>query len=99
VASAFPILRIWQAHQPGYDGDWQIDFEGARDTLLVRRSANRASINRLASGEHAWLAALAAGSTLAHALEAGQRADASFDFGAVLREHVAAGTIAGVVTS
>jgi hypothetical protein len=26
VASAFPLLRIWQVNQPGYDGDLRVDF-------------------------------------------------------------------------
>jgi hypothetical protein len=44
------------------------------------------------------LPALAAGAALGTALEAGQSADASFDFAAALRTHVAAGTIAAVVS-
>ena len=51
----------------------------------------------MTAGDHAWLAALAAGGTLGTAIEAAQGADATFDLGVTLREQIAAGTIIAVV--
>ena len=97
IASDFPILRIWQVNQPGHDDDSDVAFDEGGDTLLVRRNGSGVSIVRLAAGEYAWLAELAAGSALGAALEAGENADAAFDFTAALHTHIFAGTIAAVV--
>jgi hypothetical protein len=96
VASAFPILRIWQVNQPDHAGDDTVDLDAGADALLVRREASGVSLWQLAPGEHALVAALAAGAALAAALEAAQTADAAFELGAVLRRHIASGTITGV---
>ena len=95
VASAFPILRVWQVNQPDHEGDERVDLDAGADALLVRREASDVSLSQLAPGEHAFLAALAAGAALGAALDAAQTADAQFDLGAALRAHIAAGTITG----
>ena len=97
VASPFPILRIWQTNQAGYSGDDRVMLDEGSDALLVRRGDNGVSLERLGAGDHAWLAALAAGATLGAAIEAAQNADAAFDLGDALREHIAAGTIIAVI--
>ena len=40
VASAFPILRIWQVNQPDYEGDDRVDLDAGGDALLVRRDGD-----------------------------------------------------------
>jgi hypothetical protein len=97
VASPFPIFRIWQTNQPGYSGNDRVMLEEGGDALLVRRGDNGISLERLAVGDHAWLAAVAAGATLGAAIEAAQNADATFDLGIALREQIAAGTIIAVI--
>src|SRR5439155_25919769 len=97
VASPFPILRIWQTNQPGYSGDDRVMLDEGSDAMLIRRGDNGISLERLTAGDHAWLAALAAGGTLGTAIEAAQGADATFDLGVTLREQIAAGTIIAVV--
>jgi hypothetical protein len=97
VDSPYPILRIWQTNQPEHVGERRISLDDGGDALLIRRDAEGTALQRLATGEHAWLAALASGATLAPAIDAAQRVDARFDLGAVLREHIAAGTIVAVV--
>jgi hypothetical protein len=97
ITSDFPILRIWQVNQRDYEGECAVAFDQGGDTLLVRRGSSGISLERVEPGEYGWLAALAAGAALGTALEAGQSADASFDFAVALRTHVAAGTIAAVV--
>jgi len=95
VASVFPILRIWQVNQPDHAGDDTVDLDAGADALLVRREANGVSLSQLAPGEHAFVAALAAGAPLGAALDAAQAADARFDLGAALRAHIAGGTLIG----
>lgn len=97
VASAFPILRIWQANQPAHEGDDRVSLDEGADLLVVRRGDEGVVLARIGAGEHAFLAALAAGSPLGAALDAAQRADAAFDLGAALRSNIAAGIIAAVV--
>ena len=96
VASAFPILRIWQVNQADHEGDDTVDLDAGADALLVRREAAGVSLSQQAPGEHAFVAALAAGAPLGEALDAAQGAAAAFDLGATLRKHIASGTIVGV---
>ena len=97
VASPYPILRIYRANRiDGCDADRILLDEGA-DRLLVRREADQTFIVRLAPGEYAWLASLASGHVLDAAIDAAQRAEATFDLTDALREHVATGTLADVM--
>lgn len=98
VASPFPILRIWQVNQPDHEGDDWVDLDAGADALLVRREEAGASLSQLAPGEHAFVGALVEGAPLGAALDAAQAADAAFDLGAILRKHIASGTIVGVRT-
>ena len=96
VTSRYPVLRIWQVNQDGYAGDQHVSLDAGPDRLLIRREAAGVTIERIAAGLHAWLAALAAGSSLGEAIDAAQVADASFDLGTELSARIAEGTIAGV---
>ena len=96
IASRYPVLRIWQVNQEGHTGDPRVSLDAGPDRLLVRREPEGVTIERLAADEHAWLAALAAGSSLGESIEAAQDADASFDLGTTLRARIADGTIASV---
>jgi hypothetical protein len=96
IASRFPIFRIWQANQPGYEGDERIDIESGGDLLLVRRDPGGIGIERLAAGEFAWLAALAAGAALGPSIDAACRAEPEFDFARALHAHIGATTIVSV---
>lgn len=96
VHSAYPVMRIWQVHQAGAEGEQRVDLAAGGDRLLVRREAGVPVIARLASGDYAWLATLALGHSLAAALEAALDADATFDLGAALGQHIADGTIMAV---
>lgn len=97
LASPYPILRIWRTNQPGYTGDDRVMLDEGPDRLLVRRGPDGVSIERVPAGDHAWLAALQRGATLGASIEVAQDADATFDFGGALREHIAAGTIIAVI--
>jgi hypothetical protein len=94
VASAFPILRIWRAHQ---DDDVEpVSLDAGAEHVLVRRVGDQVAIATIAPAEHAFLVALAHGSGIGAAIDAARAFDAAFDLGAALRAHLASGVIAGV---
>jgi hypothetical protein len=97
LRSAYPVLRIWQAHQDGSAPDGPFDLGTGEDLLLVRREAGRVAIERLEPGEFAWLAALAAGADLARALDVAFDAEATFDLGTALRTYIANGVLTDIV--
>ena len=97
LRSAFPVLRIWQAHQDTASDDLSIEFGAGDDYLLVRREDGRVVVERVGAGDFAWLAALAAGADLAQALDAAFDADATFDLGTALRTYILNGTLTGTV--
>jgi hypothetical protein len=96
IASDYPVLRIWQAHQAGFMGDTAVEFGMGTDRLLIRREAGAVVVERLSAAAFAWLHALAAHADLATALETAISADATFDLGTALREGIANRTIAGL---
>ena len=95
VASRYPILRIWRVNQRGCVGDEAVDLGSGGDALLVVRTVHGVSIERLAPADHALLAALSAGESLARAAELAARAEPTYDLAASLRRHVSAQTIVG----
>jgi len=100
IASAFPLLRIWQVNQPDHGGETNVDWSAGRDHLRVRRERPGAAIDgvaieRLPAGDFAFLSALM-GSTLGEAIERAQDADAQFDLRTALHRFIGDGTIAGI---
>jgi hypothetical protein len=103
IASAFPLFRIWQVNQPGYDGELRVDFTAGPHHLRIRRETNgrcpevadRAgiAIERIDAGRFEWLSALAQGATLARALERALGADSEFDLQAALQQFIGDGSI------
>ncbi|MEO8753189.1 MAG: DNA-binding domain-containing protein [Casimicrobiaceae bacterium] len=96
---AFPVLRIWQAHQDGSVHGGKTELGGGDDFLLVRREDGRGVIERVEPGDFAWLAALADGADLAEALVAALAADATFDLGTALRTGIVNGTLTGIIAT
>ncbi len=96
VASAYPILRIWQANQPAHDGDDHVSLDEGADALVVHRRADGVTIARIAAAEHAFLSALMREAHLGDAVDAAVAIDAGFDLGAALRTQIAEGLVAGV---
>jgi hypothetical protein len=94
LTSTFPVLRIWQVHQPDFAGDMAVAFEAAADHLLVRREGGRVVALRLTAGDFALLRTLAGGGDLAAALDAAITAEPAFDLGASLRSCIANRTFA-----
>ena len=80
-----PAARIWIAHQPGRDGDFEVDLDDGPDRALVHRPAYRVEVALLDPAPYAWLSACAQGATLDVATRAAQALDAGF----VLDAHLA----------
>ena len=97
LASPYPILRIWRTNQPGSAGGDRVILDEGGDSVLVRRGSGGVSIERISAGTRGWLSALHDGATLGDSIDAAQRADAAFDLGSALREHIGAGTIVSVI--
>src|SRR4029077_20757608 len=85
VVSRYPVLRIWQVNQPDYTGDDRVDLAEGDEALLVWRAADGIPIERLAPGEHAFLAALARNDRLSVAAEGAAGREVSFDPADVLQ--------------
>jgi hypothetical protein len=90
VASLYPVLRIWQVNQDGFEGDDTVDLGAGGDSLLVLRGASGVSIERLGAGEHALLTALARRAGLGEAAARAADKEEGFDLTRALRDHVAA---------
>ncbi len=96
LASAFPVLRIWQVHQPDCGGELRVPQDCGPDHLRVRREPPGIALERIAQGEFAWLAALGDGAPLAVAIERAQGVDVTFDLGTALHRFIGDATIAGI---
>jgi len=90
VASAWPVLAIWQANQADAAATLSLDAGGVR--LLVGRSGFEVEFRLLGAAEDAWLRALAEGRTLGAASAAALAVDSAFDLGATLGRHLALGS-------
>lgn len=93
LASPYPILRIWQVNQDGFEGDDTVDLGAGGDSLLVLRGASGVTIERLSPGEHALLTALASHAGLGDAAARATAREEGFDLTRALRHHVAAQTL------
>lgn len=84
-ASAYPVLRIWEANQPDIAEPDPIDLAQGGCRLLVYRRALDVRFVELEPGTLAFLAALGAGETLDAAFGAAVAVEAGFDLAAALQ--------------
>lgn len=95
IASAYPVLRIWTANQPGADEAWTpISLDEGATRLLVARRDGEVEFRVLGDAEYVWLRALATNATLAQASESAIGHAQDFDLGGVLGRHLSLGTFA-----
>lgn len=93
VASDYPILRLWQIHQPNYTGDPQVDLTAGGERLLVIRPHTLVQIVPLGRGEYTLLQSLTRGATLGEACDAALCAEAEFDLAGTLQKHAQDATL------
>ena len=94
LASAFPILRIWQVNQADFVGEPTVDLtEGGIRLLLIRRENLEIELQPLPAGEFAFLQALAEQQDFATACERALAVQADVDLPALFSKHVQQGTL------
>jgi hypothetical protein len=95
VGSIFPLLRIWQANQPGAADDDVINLDAGASRLLVMRRESHVELRELPQGDFVLLVAIAASEPLASATEAAQLADPAFSLPEALVRIARLGVLAG----
>lgn len=93
LASDYPVHRIWEVNQPGFEGDPAVDLSQGGAKLLIRRPRFQMELQPLGTGEFAMLESLAAGRTVAEAYAQAAQAEAAFDLDPFLQRHLAGGTL------
>ncbi len=93
LASAYPILHIWQVNQENYNGDPGVDLREGGVKLLVLRPHLEVEIQPLSAGEFALLHALADSRDFTTACEQALDAQPDFDVAAGFRRHILQGTL------
>ncbi len=96
-ASAFPVDRIWQAHQAGGDLGTRIELSSGGCRLLIDRSDGDIRFLALEAAGFAFVQALLDGGALQGAYEAAASVAADFDLIAALSSHLARGTFSDIV--
>ena len=94
VESPHPIVRIWTIHQPGYDGEFSVDWNRA-DTALVARDGFTVVVTECAAADALFIRASLAGTPLGDAATATLATHPDFDLGALLGRALAARLICG----
>ena len=96
VGSAFPILRIWQVSQPGFEGDDTVNLDEGGDRLLVIRDASfQVSIESIPPAQFALLTACDAHADFGAAVAAALAIDPTLDIGSALQRLLARNVLSG----
>ena len=94
IESVHPIARIWTIHQPGYDGEFSVDWDLA-DTALVARDGFAVVVTDCGAADAFFIRASLAGSPLGDAAAATLATHPEFDLGALLGRALAARQVCG----
>lgn len=93
LASGYPVHRIWEVNQPGFEGDQGVDLSLGGVRLLILRRHFQIEMHPLGAGEFAMLEKLAASRTVADAYASAALAEPDFDLRLFLERHLAGGTV------
>lgn len=94
ISSNFPIHRLWEISQDGYDGEINVDINSGGVDILIVRPEYKINTIILEKGEYAFLRALQNEQTLATAFEYACLDNENFDVGEALQKFVLNGTFA-----
>ncbi len=94
IESPHPIVRIWTIHQPGYDGEFSVDWANA-DTALVARDGFAVVVTECDAADATFIRASLAGTPLGDAATATLATHPDFDLGALLGRAIAARLLCG----
>jgi len=84
LRSSFPIAAIWQAHQPGADGDFRIDLDIGSCNALVSRKDDLVLVGELSDAETAWMNRIQSGASLGAATDRALELKTDFDLQSTL---------------
>lgn len=91
--SPYPLLTIWQAHQPGADQDFHVDLDDGGGTVLVCRHDDVVEVSALSAESGDWLQRIQAGTPMGVVADATLAAYPDFDLPATLTNLVAQGVL------
>jgi hypothetical protein len=94
VTSGYPVVRIWTIHQPGYAGEFSVDWDQA-EAALVARDGFAVTVSACSPGEAAFLGASLEGAPLGDAAATALAVHPEFDLGALLGRALPARLICG----
>jgi hypothetical protein len=97
LRSRFPIVRIWEANQPGEAQD-RIDLSLGEARGLVSRPEWHVEVRQLGRGEFVLLSALAKGRSVAESAERGLRSDPDLDVAVALAAFLSRGVFVEIQT-
>ena len=91
--SAYPLLTIWCAHQPGADKNFHVDLDSGGGTLLVYRTNDVVEVSALTAAVSDWLKRIQTGVTMGAAADATLAAYPDFELTHTLGNFVAQGVL------
>jgi len=94
VDSAFPIVRIWRIHQPGFDGEFSVDWS-AGEIALVAREGLRVAVHAVSAGVAAFVGASLGGASFGTAAELAWAQEPGLDLAGMLKPLLATHVICG----
>ncbi len=96
VRSRYPVVTIWQAHQPGAGADFRIDLDSGASIALVNRKNDVVTVNELPAADAGWLQAIQHGTALGEATAAALQRHPDFDLQGLLLNLVAQGVLTDI---
>lgn len=96
VRSRYPVVTIWQAHQPGADVDFRIDLDSGTSIALVNRKDDVVTVNELSAADAGWLQAIQHGTALGEATAVALERHPDFDLQGLLLNLVAQGALTDI---
>lgn len=88
IGSRYPIVTIWNAHQPGADSNFHIDLSSGPSNALVFRLFNTVMVHEMPEAEALWMQSILSGDSLGKATETALECQPDFDLGAAFKNLV-----------
>jgi hypothetical protein len=94
VASPHPVVQLWRVHQPGFDGQFAVDWSSG-EIACIARDGFEVSVSAITTGDAAFIDSSLAGAPFGLACEAALAADPAFDPGRLLQRAIASRLLTG----
>jgi len=95
LVSGYPVLAIWEANQPGVQGETTVNLDQGSEHVLVARCGLSVTMAPLGPDEYELLRAFTESKSLVAANDAAVNAGANFDLMRALHRHLQSGAIIG----